>query len=126
MSLLLILYVFASFGIAFGLGYAKISLPLRNWLARISDLHLVGDKIETAELIGYPKLVRFAARWLLALLECPACVAFWLGLISVWTPIVNVIPVGGIPLWVMGPILGVTNMGAVLSLGMITGLIRTE
>jgi Protein of unknown function (DUF1360) len=116
--LLLLLYVFASFGLAFVLGYAKISLPLRKFLARAAQPY------EGPDLGG--RVFSLVARWLLALLECPACVAFWLGLASVMTPFVDGIPLHGIS-WVMiAPFLGLANTGAVLAVGMFTGFIRTE
>lgn len=125
--MLLMLYVFASFGLAFVLGYAKITLPLRNGLYHLASSTLPGDySSQNPPVYRYHGSLRWAARWTLSLLECPACVAFWLGLASVLTPIVDVIPVGGIPGWVLGPILGFANTGAVLALGMITGLIKTE
>lgn len=116
--MLLLLYVFASFGLAFGLGYSKLVAPLRGFLVQAAQLY-EGSRWEG-------KVFSTLARWLLALIECPACVAFWLGLGSILTPIVDVIPVGGISGWVLAPILGFANTGAVLTLGMITGLIRAE
>lgn len=61
------LFVFSIwvFGIAYCAGHAKISLPFRTWLAKIS-----GPDETTA------------GNWLLALIECPACLSWWLGLVS--------------------------------------------
>lgn len=116
--MLLLLYVFASFGAAFVLGYSKISLPLREFLAGAAQPY------EGPNQSG--RVLSFTARWLLSLLECPACVAFWLGLVSVLTPFVDGIPLHGISWVIIAPFLGLANTGAVLTLGMLTGLIRTE
>lgn len=117
-----ILYVFASFGFAFVLGYSKISLPLRSWLATYEKQTQLpwGDKW-----IDNPKVLRALVRWLLALLECPACVGFWLGLGSILTPIVDFVPISVSP-YLLAPFLGLTNLGACLALGMFVGLIKTE
>jgi hypothetical protein len=120
-----LLYVFASFGFAFVLGYSKITAPLRIWLDHASFLRLDDDKIETANAIGYPKPIRFLCRWLLALLECPACLAFWLGAGAAFTPIGDTFPTG-VSVAATALLLGFANCGAVLALGLLTKLIRTE
>lgn len=124
-AMFLLFYVFASFGVAFVLGYSKITLPLRQALAWASELHLAGDKIEDADVQGYSKPVRWLAGWTLALLECPACLAFWIGVASIYTPVPDFLPFSA-PDYALAPILGFANLGAVLSLGLITNLIRTE
>lgn len=120
-----LLYVFASFGLAFVLGYSKLTFPLRKWLEWAAELRLAGDKIETADVQGYPKAVRFLARWILSLLECPACLAFWFGAGAIFTPIADMVPMDVSP-WITSPALGLANCGAVLTLGLFTKLIRTE
>lgn len=112
----LVLSVFASFGLAFALGYGKITLPFRMFLQKAS---------EPPTYHWGRRLIAFGARWLLALLECPACLAFWIGLASVFTPIVNHFPIDA-SLILVAPLLAFGNMGAVLTLGLWTGLIRTE
>lgn len=109
----LFLYMLASFGAAFVLGYAKITLPLRSALSGYAEAYL------------HPAPLRFVARWLLMLLECPVCVAFWFGLASAFTPIVDFLPISA-PAWALAPFLGLANTGAILSLGLLTGLIRPE
>lgn len=54
----LIVYVVAAFGLAYIVGHSKISLPVREWIART-------------------KLA-----WFLELIECPACLGFWIGLVA--------------------------------------------
>lgn len=56
------LHFSAAFGVAFVLGWSEISLPWRLMLARSGWL----------------------GRWLVALLECPACIGFHLGWASLW------------------------------------------
>lgn len=122
----LLLYVLASFGLAFVIGYSKISFPLRAWLGRITSLYLADDdKIEAGASTGYSRSVRFLARWLLSLLECPACLAFWFGVAATFTPIADFIPFSTSPL-PLTLFLGFANCGAVLVIGMITGLIKAE
>ena len=114
--MLLILYVFASFGLAFALGYGKISLPLRTLLEKFS---------EPPTYHWGRRLIAFAARWLLALLECPACLAFWFGIGAVFTPIMYFIPYNFHWMF-LALFLGFGNMGAVLTLGLWSGLIKVE
>lgn len=115
-AMLIPLYVFASFGAAFVLGYSKITLPLRMFLHGAS---------EPPTYHWGRRAIAFSARWFLALLECPACVAFWLGVAAAFTPIALAIPLSA-PAHVLAPFLGFANLGAVLSLGLLTGLIRAE
>jgi hypothetical protein len=55
----LLFYTLLIFGISYVLGHAKISLGPREWIARRQG-----------------KLWH----WLLDLIECPACLSWWLGL----------------------------------------------
>jgi hypothetical protein len=133
-----ILYVLASFGVAFVLGYSKITLPLRTRLDILANTPIDWEDVK----LPYPPsperdritkaadrilgvFVRFPSRWFLALLECPACVAFWLGAASIFTPLIDAIPFSA-PAYVLAPLLGFANLGAVLTLGLATNLIRTE
>lgn len=67
---LLSLFVFtlASFGLAFVIGQSKISLPIRMVL-------------EPESILTFSDSLR---AWLLALMECPACLGFWFGLFYAW------------------------------------------
>lgn len=61
----LVIYTVAAFGLAYIVGFSKISLPVRNWIDP-----------------GVPKIVSFAElfrRFVLSLIECPACFGFWIG-----------------------------------------------
>jgi predicted ABC-type sugar transport system permease subunit len=51
-------YTVATFGLAYIVGFSKISFPTREWMANWKVLE-----------------------WPLALLECPACLGFWAGLV---------------------------------------------
>lgn len=57
----LILYTLACFGLAYVIGYSKISLPFRLVLEPENDRQV------------------FRA-WVTMLIECPACLGFWFGL----------------------------------------------
>lgn len=54
---LLVFYTVFAFGVAYVLGHARISLPIRSYLASKGRL----------------------AEWFVELIECPACISFWLG-----------------------------------------------
>lgn len=130
--MILILYVLASFGAAFALGYSKISLPIRNYLNHISSLDWIAldrsppaNLADSKHIVAVPKIVKFASIWLLSLLECPACLSFWFGIAASFTPIADTLPISA-PFSLILPLLGFANMGAVLALGMLTGLIKTE
>lgn len=58
----LLLYTVACFGLAFVIGQSKISLPLRLLLEPQDDRQVFRV-------------------WVTLLLECPACLGFWFGLI---------------------------------------------
>lgn len=60
----LLIYTLAAFGFAYVIGHAKISLPIRTLLQPEES-----DK----------SLFAVLRWWILMLLECPACVGFWLG-----------------------------------------------
>lgn len=63
---LLVFYTFAAFGFAYVLGHAVISRPFRDALYSLGQT--------------FPPL-----RWLVLLLECPACFGFWTGLgVGLW------------------------------------------
>ena len=65
----LLFYTFAVFGLCWGIGGSKLTLPIRVSFAAW---------IETEEAHGQP--VR-ASAFLLDLIECPACLGFWFGLL---------------------------------------------
>lgn len=60
-----IYFAFAAFGFAYIVGHSKISLPFRMTLDPVSGT----------------MRFRFVRTWLLALIECPACLGFWQGLL---------------------------------------------
>lgn len=64
----LLIFTLAVFGATFCIGASKISLPFRTWLA--PDNEATGLRF-------------FVRRWLIALVECPACTSFHLGWLSV-------------------------------------------
>lgn len=55
------LYFFAAFGFAWGVGYSHVTLPFREWLAKGG----------------------WASKWLLIGLECPGCLGWHIGYLSV-------------------------------------------
>lgn len=74
MTLSLLLFFLASFGLAFVLGHSKITLPFRTWLGGAPD--------------GNPRpAVPGLGPWIVMLLECPACLGFHFGwAVVVWGP----------------------------------------
>lgn len=84
----IVIFAFAAFGLAYVIGYSKITLEIREWLAepveylntKVTDAH--GPGLEQGTAYRPPLL---AARWLLALMECPACLGWHIGF---WASIV--------------------------------------
>lgn len=84
--------IFAAFGLSFVIGYSKLTLAIREWLAtpvKLKQLEVV-EKIpigeNSANVIGHPVRPPLAvAQWTLALMECPAClgwhVGFWMSIV---------------------------------------------
>jgi hypothetical protein len=60
---LLFLYTIAAFALAWIIGHAQISFPIRNWLAGRN----------------WPGVSVF-----LDLIQCPACLGVWIGFIAGW------------------------------------------
>lgn len=56
-SVLVLVWTGIAFGFAYGVGHSVITLGARVWLSQFKPLY-----------------------WPLALIECPACLGFWLGL----------------------------------------------
>lgn len=90
----LIFYTIAAFGLAYILGHSSISLAPRTWLASKSA-------------------------WLTELLECPACLGFWIGLF--WA-----LPYWGLADWRHFLAYPVYTAGANFLLGRLTRLIESE
>lgn len=94
-------FALASFGLAYIVGHSKISLPFRMLLDPTTDT----------------MKWRHTRTWFLALLECPACLGFWEGLLyglivrPAWNPH---------PWYVLALIICATN----LYLAKITGLME--
>ncbi len=64
----LVFYVFSMFGLAYIVGHAAISRPIREWIAEIG-------------FTGGSPIIAALARLVLALIECPACFGFWSGVV---------------------------------------------
>jgi hypothetical protein len=97
----LVLHVFAAFGIAYVLGYSKITLQGREWLSTFGTV----------------------GKWAVALLECPACLGFWIGCLA--TILKSGIP--GEPLLAFSALhLGFFTCGTNFLLAKVTGLILDE
>jgi hypothetical protein len=64
LPVVLVVYTISAFGLAFAVGFGRISLPFRRWL-------------EPKTIVGSGDAFR---QMLLYLLECPACLGFWIGL----------------------------------------------
>lgn len=100
---LLFLYSIAAFGLAFCAGFAKISFGVRVWLSQRESRPI---------------------HWFVLLLECPACLGFWIGLITApwvrtWQPFAREIPL--IPFMILHAFF---TCGSNFIIGRATGLIR--
>lgn len=78
--MLLALFFLASFGLAFVLGASKISLPFRELLAG----KLVMDGPDNAPYRERRALIPYLGPFLVALVECPGCLGWWLGATVGW------------------------------------------
>lgn len=67
------LYFLASFGFAYIVGFAKISAGVRYLLSP----PMIGNGDELP--VPAPGVMNELRYWLVSLLECPACVGWWLG-----------------------------------------------
>jgi hypothetical protein len=64
----------AAYAVCWVIGSSKLTLALRRFLGAMGSLQYPGDN-------GWPAIVLpFLARWLLALVECSACLGWWIGL----------------------------------------------
>lgn len=97
MNVTWVLYFLAAFGFAFIVGHSWISLAFREWAA-LSEKGL----------------------WFAKLLECPACLGFWIGLAAVLTGTVSV-PFG--PRWFAAIVLACATSGSNLLCSKWVGLV---
>jgi hypothetical protein len=140
----LLFYSLAAFGLVYIVGHARISLRPREWLADVGLGEEFGctepgcawrrakpinpeepfycPRHGKAEPVPFVRWYHHPARWLLSLIECPACLGFWVGLgVGYWYPYI-------IPVIVPGPsaalALGLYTCAVGFLLGRATGLIR--
>lgn len=118
------LYVLAAFGLAFIVGYAKISLPLRGWLGCAWGSY-------TAESGLQPIRFAVARRALLELLQCPACLGVWIGFaFALADPLMfgaaAALGVDHLPLMERAFFLGLATCASNFILGALTGLIEVH
>lgn len=67
----LVFFTFAAFGLAYIVGHARISLPIRQWIFPSRD----GEgRVEV--LLNQLRIM------FVELIECPACFGFWIGFIG--------------------------------------------
>jgi hypothetical protein len=108
MATSLALFFLACFGFAFAAGHARISLPLREWIDP-------GHKAETPGGV--------ARAWLIALMECPACLSFWCGLLG---GLLYVEPPAAVPRLLWAVELAFAACAVSFILATVTGLTREE
>lgn len=108
----LFFYTVAAFGLAFILGFSKISLPVRMWIDP-------GSKVTT-----FLRLIRL---FILTLIECPACLGFWTGfLYGLWVFGVFEPPIFDGASTSFAVMLGLYTCGTNFILGRVTGLVPIE
>ena len=69
----LIFFTMACFGLMYVIGHSVISLSIRERIARLSASSPGGT-------VGMPSNLPRWRFWLITLIECPACLGFWIGL----------------------------------------------
>jgi len=90
---ILLIHTFAAFGIAFVIGYSKITYGIR---------------VALDEGNGF-------SHWILSLMECPACLGFWIGFMTAQAKGLG---------WVISFAIGFYTAGTNFVIGRATGLIR--
>lgn len=122
------LYILAAFGLAFIVGYAKISLPLRAWLAQ--ERYQRWSRMLQAYEWHDSRLVELR-RGLVELLQCPACLGFWIGFaFALADPLMfgaaSVLGVDHLPAVERAFFLGLATCASNFILGALTGLIEVH
>lgn len=79
----MLVYALAAFGFAYIVGHAKISLPIRLAIEPDPPKRVSDDEGSSIRRVKTRETFSDSLRWwLLMLIECPACVGFWVGLLS--------------------------------------------
>lgn len=102
---LLLIWVLGQFGLAYIVGHSAISLPFRQALAP-EEVKTVGHAFR---------------QFIITLLECPACLGFWAGAVSIW--LVSMVVVLPVPLYVAAPAAAVVTCGANYIVARLTSLV---
>lgn len=132
-----LLYALASFGFAFIVGFAKISLPFRSWIAQKTTVIEIDRRaVDPSVRDHYPpsehEEFRFGAfgLWFIALLECPACLGFWLGVFAAladrWFGFIALANLTSAPLLFSAVFLGCVVSASNFILGVFTRLIEVR
>lgn len=116
--LVLLVYTFCAFGLAYCLGSSKISLLYRSPLASLAKSGLQ-DGAKPKQMMGGA-----VASFFLTLIECPACTGFWIGVVFARTDIGRDLITGS--LWITGWILGLWTVATNLILARLAGLTSEE
>lgn len=101
-------YFLAAFGLAYIIGHSKISLPFRQALDPGPKIESQGDVFRS---------------WLLILLECPACLGFWIGLAAALYQFPLPLALSD---WEFAVLLPLVTCSSNFILGRVTGLISEE
>lgn len=67
-----VLFAFAAFGLSYVLGHSTLSYPFRDSVYNFAMR-------KTTQGLGGVALIRWIALWFIKLIECPACLSFWIG-----------------------------------------------
>lgn len=105
-----VLYFLAAFGLAYIVGFSKITINLRVTLA--------GETSISSPAVKKP-LIPVVTPWLVDLIECPACFGMWIGAAaSFYMP-----APAALPWWAWLLVLGCATSGANFVVGRLTRLI---
>lgn len=118
----LVVWFLAAFGAAFVLGYSRISLGFRNWVGGWVDSSTTND-LATGQVHGHitthKPAVPVLGPWLAALLECPGCLGWWLGLAAGAS---GILTWAGMPGWISALVFAFATSGCNLLLAKWVGL----
>lgn len=78
----LLVYSLAAFAVAYVIGHSKISLPLRLAIEPEPPKKVDDDEGSSIRQVRTRESFSDSLRWwVLLLMECPACLGFWIGLL---------------------------------------------
>lgn len=87
----MIIYLLAAFGLAYIVGHSTISLPFRVWLGGVPEKFANPLSFDTPDgAPAKPGALGPFGDFMCAMIECPACFGFWIGVTAALTGVIPV------------------------------------